>query len=202
MSKPKIVTTFTRYRDSELSAKANFIIKSMTSNANFASPVPSLGEITAADNDYTAALSDAETGGKSAIAVKNQAREKLEALLIKLSHYVTIYGNEDEVVLLSSGFSLAKGINAVGILPKPTGFSVKATEKGMATIKLDKINGAGVYQFEYRTVGTEVWTTFLSTKSMVLLQPLTSGLEYEFRVTAAGSAEERIYSDVLKSFIL
>ncbi|MFI5453633.1 fibronectin type III domain-containing protein [Pedobacter sp. UC225_61] len=202
MSKSKIITSFSRYRDAEFSNKAKFIINSMTANANFAAPVPSLGEITAADNDYTAALSDAETGGKAAIALKNQARENLEALLLKLSHYVLIYGNDDEVVLLSSGFSLSKGGNPVGILPKPTGFTVKSTDKGMVTIKLTKVNGAGMYQYEYRVVGTETWTTFLSTKSAVLVEPLTSGVEYEFRVTAAGSADERIYSDVLKSFIL
>ncbi|MBB2145388.1 hypothetical protein GM921_07830 [Pedobacter sp. LMG 31464] len=202
MSKPKIVTSFSRYSDTELSNKAKFIINSMTANAYFATPVPSLGEITAADNDYTAALSDAENGGKSEIAVKNEAREQLEALLIKLFHYVLIYGNDNEVILLSSGFSLSKAVNPVGILPKPTGFSAKSMEKGMATVKLTKIKGAGMYQYEYRVVGTEAWTNFLSTKSAVLLQPLTSGLEYEFRVIAAGSANERIYSDILKSFIL
>jgi hypothetical protein len=202
MTKSKIVTSFPRYRDTELDNKAKFIISSMTGNVNFVTPVPSLAEIAAAHTDYTVALGDAETGGKGAVALKNKTRDILEALLVKLAHYVLIYGNDDEVILLSSGFSLSKGINPVGILPKPTGFSVKSAEKGMATLKLTKINGAGVYQFEYRVVGTEVWTTFLSTKSAALVEPLTSGLEYEFRVTAAGSADERVYSDILKSFIL
>jgi hypothetical protein len=130
MNKPKIIKGFDRYRDTELDVKAKFIVDSMTDNPNFTTPVPALADVTAATTAYIAALSNAESGGKSQLAIKNQARLQLEELLNKLALYVEAYGKSDEVILLSSGFNLAKTVTPVGILPKPNGFTVQPKDKG------------------------------------------------------------------------
>ncbi|MFD0940396.1 fibronectin type III domain-containing protein [Pedobacter boryungensis] len=202
MTRPRIITGFSRYRDTELDVKAKFIVDSMTANANFSTPIPALTEITAATNSYIEALSNAEAGGKSQIAIKNQTRLQLEGLLEKLALYVEAYGQSNEVVLLSSGFSLAKTTTPVGILPKPENFTVQPKEKGTVNLKLSSIRGAISYQFEYRILGEETWVVNVQSKSSLALTNLQSGAQYEFRVTAIGSVTDRIYSDEVKSFVL
>ena len=202
MASPKILTSFSRYRDAELDQKANFIIDSMTDNAHFPAPLPSIADITTANNEYIAARSAAETGDKEAIAFKNQKREALEYLLHKLGLYVEATANDDEAVLLSSGYSLKKEPEPIGILPKPQNFSVSATEAGMVTLHLKAIHGADSYQYEYRVIGDPQWIVRVDTKSSLLITGLQNGAAYEFRVAGIGAAHERVYSDVLKSFVL
>ncbi|MBB2147086.1 hypothetical protein GM921_16395 [Pedobacter sp. LMG 31464] len=202
MSKPKIITGFKRYNHTELDVKAKFIVDSMTDNANFVTPIPSLADVTAATTNYIEALSNAEGGGKSQMAIRNQTRKILEGLLDKLALYVEAYGKDDEVILLSSGFSLAKGYSPIGILPKPEGFTVQSIDKGTISLRLAAIRGANSYQFEYRLLGDETWIIRVQSKSSLSLTNLPSGSQFEFRVAAIGSAVERIYSDELKSFVL
>ena len=202
MSRTKIVTGFSRYRDPELDQKAKFIIDSMTGNPHFTSPVPTIEEITTANDEYITARSNAETGDRESVAIKNQKREALENLLNKLALYVEASSNDDEAIMLSSGFSISKHHEPVGILPKPQNFSARPTQKSMISLKLQHIPGAGSYQFEYRQTGVTEWTIEVHTKSNMLLTGLESGKEYEFRVTGIGAAPERVYSDVLRSYVL
>src|SRR6478672_9660860 len=101
MSKPRIITGFSRYRDTELDVKAKFIVDSMTDNTNFTTPLPKLADVASATTAYIEALSNAEAGGISQTAIKNQTRQTLETLLEKLALYVEAYGKNDEVILLS-----------------------------------------------------------------------------------------------------
>jgi hypothetical protein len=202
MNKPRIITGFSRYRKTELDVKAKFIVDSMTNNANFTTPFPPLADVATATTAYSEALSNAEGGGMAQTAIKNQARLHLEELLEKLALYVEAYGKNDEVILLSSGFTLAKAVTPIGILSKPEGFTVQSKGKGTISLKLTSIRGAVVYQFEYRIIGEETWTICTYSKSYLSLTNLQSGAQYEFRVTGIGTALERIYSDELKSFVL
>ena len=202
MAKIKILVDFSHYRDAELDQKANFIIGSMSGNAAFPDPVPDIAAITMANDEYITARRDAETGDHEKIAIKNQKRAILEDLLGKLGLYVQANGKNDEAILISSGFSLKKDREPVGMLPKPTGFSVHATEQGMVQLDLNAIKGADSYRFEYRLPEDPNWTVRISTKSDLLLTGLESGKQYEFRVAGIGSNPERVYSDVLHSFVL
>lgn len=202
MSKPKIITGFSRYPNTELDVKAKFIVDSMTDNANFTTPFPPLADIAAATTTYIEALSNAEGGGRSQTAIKNQARLILEGLLEKLALYVEAYGKSDEVILLSSGFTLARAVTPIGVLPKPESFTAQPKDKGTISLKLTPIRGAISYQFEYRIIGDETWNVRTHSKSYISLTNLQSGAQYEFRVTGIGSAIDRIYSDELRSFVL
>ncbi|MEE1946928.1 fibronectin type III domain-containing protein [Pedobacter sp. KR3-3] len=202
MKKPKIVTSFNRYRDTDLENKARTILASLTSNGNFASPQPSLNELQTALDNYSAALSHTENGSKLETVAKNESRQKLEDVLYRLALYVETIAGSNELVLVSSGYSLVKAETPVGRLPKAENFTVKIPEKGMAQLRLDAIYGAESYQFEYRAAGTETWQVTVSSKSSLVLKDLPSGAQYEFRVAGIGAATERVYSNEIKSFIL
>ena len=202
MAKIKILIDFSRYRDAELDQKANFIIGSMTDNAAFTDPIPDIATVTTANEEYITARRDAETGDHEKVAIKNQKRKVLEDLLGKLGLYIEANGNNDEAILISSGFSLKKEREPVGILPKPAGFNAHATEKGMIRLDVHAIKGAESYLFEYRITGATNWTVRISTKSELLLTGLESGGQYEFRVAGIGANPERVYSDALQSYVL
>ena len=202
MASPTILTSFSRYRDAELDQKAHFIIDSMTGNAHFPDPVPAIADITTANDEYIAARSAAETGDREAVSIKNQKREALEYLLGKLALYVEATANDDEAILLSSGFSLKKSPTPVGILSKPENFSAHATEAGMVMLRLKAIHGADSYQYEYRIAGDPQWIIRVDSKSSLLLTGLQSGSAYEFRVAGIGTNPERVYSNVLQSYVL
>lgn len=202
MKKPKIVTSFSRYRDTDLENKARAILTSLSGNGNFASPQPPLNELQTALDSYSAALSRTENGGKLETVAKNETRQKLEDVLYRLALYVETAAAGNELALVSSGYTLAKAQAPVGLLPRPENFSAKPTEKGMVQLRLDAVYGADSYQFEYRPVGTEAWTIAVASKSSLLLSALNSGIEYEFRVAPVGAAAEHVYSPTVRSFVL
>ena len=203
MSKSRLVTGFDRYRDTDLEIKARFIVQSMDGNESFTTPIPALSTVSNAINTYVIALRDAESGAKTAVAAKNEERAALESLLIKLSLYVEATANNNEVILLSSGFNLAKDRTPVGTLPKPHNFSATPTEKGAMLLKLSPIHRAINYQYEYRLANTnDPWSLQLHTKSNLKIWGLQSGVAYEFRVTAIGTDPHRVYSDIISSFVI
>jgi len=203
MKKVNIITSFSKNNDAELVLKALLIVSSMTGNANFATPEPALADVKAAADALDAAIVEAkESGTKAKILARENKRTLLVELLNRLALYVKFTALDDAEVLASSGFSLSKTPEPVGVLAKPHNFMVEATQVGAIKLSIKAINGANGYQYEYRKKGTEVWSIFMDTKSKVNINGLQSGEQYEFRVAGVGTVAQRIYSDVLSSFIL
>jgi hypothetical protein len=203
MKKVDINTSFSKYNDPELVLKAMLIFNSMTGNLNFATPEPTLAEVKAAADALDAAIVEAkEAATKTKILARENKREVLTGLLKRLSLYVKLTALDDAEVLASSGFSLGKTPEPVGVLAKPQNFTVEAVQVGTVKLSIKAINGANSYQYENRKKGTEAWDVLVDTKSKVTLTGLESGTLYEFRVTGIGTAAQRVYSDVLSSFVL
>ncbi|MGS2764632.1 hypothetical protein [Sinomicrobium sp. M5D2P9] len=198
----KILTSFTSYNNAAFIQKAELIVDSMTDNASFATPIPSLTEVRTAIDTFGAAIVKAGEGGQTDRLARDQKRTDLVALLQKLALYVQMESNNDEVVLASSGFTLRKTPEPIGILAKPKNFVVVPVNRGMIKASLNSIYGAKSYLFEYRRVGEEPWTVVAHTKSSLLLNSLDSGREYEFRVAGVGAAPQKIYSESVRSFTL
>lgn len=205
MAKSKIITSFSRYSDSELSSKAAFIISSLTGNTSFPSPTPPLAELQTALQAFNAADEAALDGEKLNTAIKNQKRSELVALLVSLALYVQLTSNNDEVLLLSSGFDLKKSPAPIGVLPKPDGFKVQPGDSGTIKLSVKKINGAKMYLFQYTTApagAASAWGDVISSRTNTVITGLRSGTEYAFRAAGMGSDPSLTYSDVISSFVL
>ena len=202
MVKSKIITSFSRYNDAELEQKAELILNSMEGNSFFETPFVKLSELDTAIKAFDLAIIKAKDGGKVEMLERNNRRKELTALLDKLALYVQLMGEGNDVALVSSGFSLSKTPNPIGVLPKPQGFTVTAKNPGTITLKLKAVHGAKSYQYEYRKKGDSGWIIVADTKHMLTLTTLESGVGYEFRVTGIGANTQRVYSDILSSFIL
>lgn len=204
MKPSTVLTRFARLSDSSLVILAGSIHSSMSGNANFTIPSPTLASLAAATLTYTTALSKAKDGSVVEKAIKKQAREILENLLNELALYVTQVSNADEAILLSSGFKISKQPAPVGPLPKPENFNVLPCGKGEIKLRIKAVYGASGYQWEYRqlTIPAAAWVININTKSAITLTGLESGKEYEFRVVPFGASDIREYSDVIRSFVL
>lgn len=202
MFKNKVITSFSKLSDGELEQKAELIFDSLTGNENFPEPIPSLTSLRGVLSQFDLTIVKAKEGGRTEQILKNSKRRELTDMLNNLALYVQLQGDGNEAILASSGFSLSRPPQPIGMLDKPQNFSVSPNNPGMVKLNLKAIYGAKSYRFEYRKKTEESWEVTVSTKSGLLLTGLESGVAYEFRVAGVGTNTQRIYSDILSSFIL
>jgi hypothetical protein len=208
MSLTRISINFSsnKYTDTELNVKANHIIEKMTGNAAFPTPEPTLEAVQEASDAYLDALDNVQDGSREDTVRKNHLRTTLEGLLRQLADYVWRVSQGDEILMLSSGFDLYKKPETVGPLSKPTNLVIKpGSNKGSMELSCNAVRHATFYEFEYREVASENgngWIKCTSTKRKLLVQGLTSGKAYVFRVAGAGSDPSRTWSDEIASFVL
>lgn len=196
----KALTSFSKYSDSVLETKTQLIIASMTGNTNFPTPSPALTEITAAAAAFSTALTNAGTGNRIDIAVKNNLREELVAPLRRLAEYVSFTANGDRSILLSSGFDISKEPASVTIT-KPENFRIEnGPNSGQLRFVVDSVYGAKSYLHEYTTDDTlqpQNWQSNISTSAKLVISNLQPGTRYYCRVAAVGSNDQVVYSDLM-----
>lgn len=205
MSIVKIIISFTKLRDDDLDTKSLVIINSLTGNANFPTPQPSLADIAASRNAYINALSANETGGKQQTLVKNEARKDLEAKLRLLGLYVQANCSNNEVIAQGSGFDIQKSRTPTGILERPTNFKVEnGPASGTLIASSDKVDGAKTYVYQITTApvsDNSIWQTeYASTKTHMFVG-LTPGTQYAVKMAGIGVEPMLIYSDLLMRFV-
>lgn len=203
-----VLTSFSKSRlsDSEIIVSGNTVSVNMENNPYFPTPSPGVTAIRTATDEFLAAEQKAQSGSREDVAVKNQKRKVLEKNLHDMAVYVNLTANGNEAMLLSSGFELAKKAEPVGPLAAPEGLKVKpALSKGSVDLSCKRVAGASSYGFEYRLLTGESengWVRVDSTKHQVLVNGLTSGSKYAFRVVAIGADPQRNWSDEVNSFVL
>jgi hypothetical protein len=204
----KIATSFSSYTDSGIAEKAQHIVNSLTGNVAYPAPVPALTDVQTAITSFTESLANLGTNGKQGTLLKNQLRDTLQQLLNSLALYVQATGGSDIVVLQGSGYDLQKGKGSpIGILPKPSNFKVvPGPVAGSVKVSFDAIPGANTYLFQYAEVvangDSYAWKNVYSGKSSSLIEGLTSGTQYAFRVCAIGTDPTLVYSDVISTFVI
>jgi len=204
----KVIRDFStsRYTDLELSAKATHVVEQMTGNANFPTPMPPLETITTANEEYIVNLGKVEGGSRQDTVNKNNSRKLVESLLQQETNYVQQVTQGNEALILSSGFDVNRRPAYIGPLPKATGFEVKpGNNKGTMQANCNVVPSASFYEFEYTEAPIApncIWNVKTTTKHRLLIEGLTSGKQYVFRVAGAGSDPSRNWSDEIYSFVL
>ena len=106
MRKLKIVTGLTGLSDVEISGEAEVITSRMDGNTNFQTPYPTIANIITLNSNYSDAIVKAEHGNLSDTAHKNELREALINALNALAVWVELNCQDNETILLTSGFQL------------------------------------------------------------------------------------------------
>ena len=172
----------------------------------FPAPVPSLSVVEAALATFRHSATEAAYRDIRAVKIRKEKRKQLVYLLRELSKYVDTVAKKDVTVILAAGFIPSKDPESyAGYIPKATRLVAKPQEVGSSRIKLkvDRWQGARMYQFEFRKKRTETaWSIQLSSKSTCLLKSLDRFEEYEFRVTYIGIDPTPNYSDTVSSYVV
>lgn len=186
----------------EKAAKARQIVTAMTGNPNFATPHPTLAQVTAATDELDAAYSDAQAARQTAMTKTSILREKedaLEGVLRHLAAYIESVGGDDESKILSAGVNLRSANNSTPSLAPPG--SLTATEgdhDGEIDLTWDKVKGAKTYVVERSAdpPSPASWShEAVALKSSATVNGLASGSRYWFRVAAVLSSGQSGWSD-------
>ncbi len=195
--KPGLKISFSRYSDSKLETIAEFILQSMTGNANFVSPIPTLADLEIALNNYRAALVNSVDNSRLAVSEKRQSRQTLELLLGQLSMYVMYIANGNDVILTSSGFPLVKEREARIIAnPGPVKLSIGVSE-GQLKAWVDGVSGAISYIHQITPAPlteASVWESVTSSRSKMMYSNLMPGIKYHVRIAAVGPQNQTTLS--------
>jgi hypothetical protein len=178
--------------DAKLTTSTGNILTSMTGNASYPTPAPTLAEIMAANAAFITAIGDAINGGTALTAIKNEKRAALVALVRQLASYVQVTCNEDMAVLLSSGFPVQKSSRTpIGVLQPPSKLSVTlGARTGELSVVASSVTGAAIYNWRITaaTNPEQVVQTDQTTASRTVFDNLTPGVLYNIECNVVGSA--------------
>lgn len=201
--KVNVLVDFSKCSDEELVIEAQHIEDKMTGNVNFPAPVAPLTKMVAAKGDFIIKVAACNDGGTDRTLPKNQARETLINALRDLGFYVQVNCKNDLSIAQSTGFGTRREKEAYGILPKPRVKAEPGPFSGSIKVMVDAVKGASVYIYEWAQTpvnGQTHWEYDLSNTS-IIIRNLELGKEYAFRVAAKGSAQGKVFSDIITHYI-
>ena len=204
MKRPRINLNFKKLTDADFLTKTEHIQQSMTGNAAFTNPMPTLTELETAVNAYGVALTDAKDLGKVKVTIKNQARTSLERLLFQLGMYVINFANGDESIFISSGYTLTK-------FPHPNYIASPGNvklENGISSDQLVSVikNQKGVKSFLHQITpeppnDNTVWESNATSRSKYVFTNLQPGKQYWVRVAVVAGNEQIACSNLATQYV-
>jgi hypothetical protein len=161
---------------------AQGIVKSLTGNASFATPSPTLASITQAINDLQTAETAVLARTKGAATTRNDKRTALLTLLQELRSYIQVQADAN----MDTGAAI---IESAGIAVKKTAvraprvFAAKPADvSGSVKLVTNSAGHRASYEWEYTTNGGQSWVTMPTTlQAKTSLSGLTSGSTVQFR---------------------
>ena len=198
-----IVMPFSRLSDSKLLTKALDILASMTGNAFFPTPTPTLAVVADAITAFQEALIGAATRDRSKVIIKNRARVDLIAILKALGNYVTFTANGDSAMIGSTAFDTRKIPQPV-IVGKPTVQVEQGVNSG-ELINIADTAGKGrsfVHQYTPDPLTEDsVWESFTSTSRKFTFTGLQKTKIFWCRVGVVGGKGQQVFSDPVSKVV-
>ncbi|MFT3934982.1 MAG: hypothetical protein QM726_15255 [Chitinophagaceae bacterium] len=196
MKVPVILLDFMRLGEVNLDARATSVSNGMTDNPYFTNPNPALKELDMVRQEFTNARAAAQNRDVLKIALKNEVKEKLRDVLLKLSYYVESVALGNRAILISSGFKVSSETTE----PEADAindFTVKHGKlSGQMILSASRVKGYTIYTFFYGVGEGEniVWNQVPQTKATAILSDLQVGKTYTFYMEAKGANGKIIQS--------
>lgn len=195
---------FEDYSDSGLYTKSSQILTAMTGNPHFTTPVPALTVLQQAIDDFDAELQKGD-GGSFESALKNQKRDGLIDVLHSLGRYVDFEVDGDEVIILSSGFSVTKTRESRPPVAPVSNLKVTdGVNPGEVVVSFKRDPSATGYNCQFTTdpmgAGSD-WQSQYSSTSKMVVGNLESGKAYWFRIVTLGRKDQQAMSDPVKRVV-
>ena len=206
MQKPiKALTNFSKYADPKLALTGKTILQSMTGNANFTNPTPSLAALQKTSNNFGAAMLDAANFDRNKIAIKNQYRLQLIEFIRQLGYYVNMVSMGDVPTLTSSGFPLSKVPERIHITAPKHLTILQGLNPGSLICKIPAVKGAKGYFYEISAdhfTNNANWLSIPNGRTSYQFNNLLQGQKYWFRVAAVGTHNQLLYSTIVFQYVI
>ena len=197
----KLIKDYSKLSEANLDFKSQMVVINLTGNPNFPVTEPTLADFIVVKSAYTTALQNSAEGGKTAVAIKNQAREELLTNMRNLSLNIEAQAQGDKAKLVSSGFDLAAEGENVPPLTGPTNFKIAdGLNAGELKLSVKAVPQAVSYLHEYTdgpVTEESKWISKVSTSREHTFSGIRSGLRVYGRVAVIGRKGQEVYSDVL-----
>jgi hypothetical protein len=198
----QIKLNFSRLSIPEKIARARQIVLSMTGNAHFTTPQPSLAVITAATDELEQAESDTQAArqeAKTKTTIRNTKEDGLTRLVSQEGGYVTAVAAGDEAVIQSAGMDVraTPGTSSAPTQPQALG-ATAGDHDGEMDLSWDPVVEAASYVIETSPdppTATSWKHQGVSTKSSFTVTGLQSGSRIWFRVAAINASGQSGWSD-------
>ena len=185
----KTSLAFARLSDSELDNFANGVISAMTGNPAFPSPPLPMMQLHTAVEDFVAKMAVAQTGGLADTAAKNNSRQTLLGMLRQLAAYVQMSCNNDQAILLTSGFQAQSTTRASIPLEQPTSLSIKNGASGQLVVSVDPVRNVNMYEGRIKpSDGDWLPSVYTGDSQHITFAGLTAGKNYTVEVRALGGS--------------
>lgn len=150
----KILRLYLRYyrlSDADLMVFVQRVITGLSGNPAFTNPNPPLAAIVVLLNNFITACNNASDRSITLHAVKRQERNLLIQGMRMLASYVEVNGNNNEAILLGSGFFIYSGKNAPRPIPEiPQNLQLSdGILTGSVNVKVNIALDAVVYELRY-----------------------------------------------------
>ncbi|AEV99240.1 hypothetical protein A4D02_32065 [Niastella koreensis] len=192
-------------RENGLITTSQRVIEKMENNPLFPDPPVSLPELKMLLPEFLTALASAESRDKYKIAIKNDKKAVILAMLQELATYVTITCNGDRTQILDSGFDATNISRGGGIIaPSIEKLEVSLGAPGVAITRSRGARGAKAYVHQYTTELPGLHTEWIGEGSAQVkhtFERLISEKRYWFRVVAIGNFRQTGYSPVVTMVI-
>lgn len=184
-------------------ARSQQIVAALTGNANFTSPHPPLAQVTAAINELEAAANAAQAArqeAKARTAAQHAKEEILDQLLTQLVAHVESIAGSDQGLIMSAGLDV-RSMAAPSISAPVAPLSLTAAagdHDGEIVLSWDTVRGARSYVVERSPdpPAESTWThAAVSARSRTIIEGLTSGTRYWFRVAAVSTSGQSPWSN-------
>jgi hypothetical protein len=205
MTKPKL--DLYSKTDGQLEQFAQTHRDKLLGNSAFPAPTPSVADYAAALDEFTDSVDEMTEGAaiqQAKVSRKNQAREKLVAVIIQRGGYVSTASAGDPTLILSAGFELADTNRApVDLLAPANLAATQGDGSGIIDLMWDSPAGARAHAIECRINDESLpWQQAgLTTKSRLTIPNLQSGKTYAFRVKSIGAKGESPWSLVIVKLV-
>ena len=180
------------------------IIK-MTANANFPNVVPTAANMVIAADNFEAAMANASTGNRDAIASKNVQKNALQGLMRSWGLNVNLLSDGNLEMLISSGLPLTKEPTP-SVLGLPENLAInQAINPGSVEVSFRAVQNAISYRYEWApnpVLASTVWQGTGSSLRKMVISGLEQGTNYWFRVRAYGTKKQETVSDEASEFVM
>ncbi|HST22245.1 MAG TPA: fibronectin type III domain-containing protein, partial [Blastocatellia bacterium] len=199
---PKVKLNLQGLSALEKVAKVRQLVTSLTGNANFTTPHPTLAQLTAGADGLEAAYSDAQTARQIAQTKTSILRDEeagVEKLLRQAAAYIESVSGDDESTILSAGLDIRSTASAVIAPTAPTSLTlIDGNQEGEFNLTWDKVKGAKSYIIERSPdppTATSWGNATVVLKASATIKGLTAGTRYWFRVASVLSSGQSGWSD-------